>query len=78
MNGMPPSRIVKDCLGNGVPVILVNKPMPGFAVDTVVTDQGVALLLGKSVRERTQAMVEIAHPDFRAELRDAARRMFWP
>ena len=38
MNGMPPSRIVKDCLGNGVPVILVNKPMPGFAVDTVVTD----------------------------------------
>lgn len=38
MNGMPPSRIVNECLGNGVPVILVNKPMPGFAVDTVVTD----------------------------------------
>jgi DNA-binding LacI/PurR family transcriptional regulator len=38
MNGTPPSRIVKECLGNGVPVILVNKPMPGFAVDTVVTD----------------------------------------
>jgi DNA-binding LacI/PurR family transcriptional regulator len=38
MNGTPPSRIVKECLGNGVPVILVNKHMPGFAVDTVVTD----------------------------------------
>ncbi len=38
MNGTPPSRIVKECLGNGVPVILVNKPMPGCAVDTVVTD----------------------------------------
>lgn len=38
MNGTPPSRIVQECLGNGVPVILVNKPMPGFAVDTVVTD----------------------------------------
>jgi DNA-binding LacI/PurR family transcriptional regulator len=38
MNGTPPSHIVKECLGNGVPVILVNKPMPGFAVDTVVTD----------------------------------------
>ena len=38
MNGTPPTRIVKECLGNGVPVILVNKPMPGFAVDTVVTD----------------------------------------
>lgn len=38
MNGTPPSRIVKECLGKGVPVILVNKLMPGFAVDTVVTD----------------------------------------
>ena len=38
MNGTPPTRIVKECLDNGVPVILVNKPMPGFAVDTVVTD----------------------------------------
>ncbi len=38
MNGTPPSHIVKECLDNGVPVILVNKPMPGFAVDTVVTD----------------------------------------
>jgi DNA-binding LacI/PurR family transcriptional regulator len=38
MNGTPSSRIVKECLGNGVPVILVNKPMPGFAVDSVVTD----------------------------------------
>ena len=38
MNGTPPSRIVAECLGSGVPVILVNKPMPGFAVDTVVTD----------------------------------------
>jgi len=38
MNGTPPSRIVKECLDNGVPVVLVNKPMPGLAVDTVVTD----------------------------------------
>lgn len=38
MNGTPSSRIVKECLDNGVPVVLVNKPMPGFAVDTVVTD----------------------------------------
>lgn len=38
MNGTPPARIVKECVKNGVPVILVNKPMPGLAVDTVVTD----------------------------------------
>jgi acyl-CoA hydrolase len=52
--------------------------IPRELADTVVTDQGVALLLGKSVRERTEAMIEIAHPDHRAELRDAARRMYWP
>ncbi|MEP7083568.1 MAG: LacI family DNA-binding transcriptional regulator [Betaproteobacteria bacterium] len=38
LNGTPSSDIVTECLGNGVPVILVNKPMPGFGVDTVVTD----------------------------------------
>ena len=38
MNGTPPSRIVRECLRNGVPVVSVNKPMPGFAVDTVITD----------------------------------------
>src|SRR5438067_840109 len=31
MNGTPPSRIVREALSNGVPVILVNKPMPGLA-----------------------------------------------
>ncbi|MFI5314108.1 MAG: acetyl-CoA hydrolase/transferase family protein [Myxococcota bacterium] len=52
--------------------------IPRELADTIVTDQGVALLLGKSVRERTRAMIEIAHPDFRDELREAARRLYWP
>jgi len=52
--------------------------IPRELADTVVTDQGVALLLGKSVRERTQAIVEIAHPDFREDLRKAARELYWP
>src|SRR5213594_456298 len=38
MTGTPPSRIVEECLNNGVPVILVNKLLPGLAVDTVVAD----------------------------------------
>ena len=38
MTGTPPSRIVLECLTNGVPVILVNKLLPGLAVDTVVAD----------------------------------------
>jgi len=38
MTGTPPSRIVEECLTHGVPVILVNKLLPGLAVDTVVAD----------------------------------------
>jgi acyl-CoA hydrolase/RimJ/RimL family protein N-acetyltransferase len=43
----------------------------------VVTEYGVADLLGKSIRERAVALLSIAHPDFRAELvRDAKARHY--
>ncbi|MEF8783694.1 MAG: acetyl-CoA hydrolase/transferase C-terminal domain-containing protein [Haloarculaceae archaeon] len=38
-------------------------------VDVVVTDRGVADLRGTSPRESAAALVEVAHPDFRADLR---------
>lgn len=38
------------------------------AMDLVVTEYGVAYLMGKTIRERAQALIEIAHPDDRAEL----------
>jgi len=44
-------------------------------VNYVVTEHGVAQLRGRSLRERAAALIAIAHPDFRGELRDAARRM---
>jgi acyl-CoA hydrolase len=44
---------------------------------TIVTEWGVAELFGRSIRERAAALVEIAHPDFRDELRAAARRSHW-
>ena len=47
-------------------------------VDYIVTEFGVASLLGKSARQRTEALIEIAHPDHRGELRREARRLFWP
>jgi 4-hydroxybutyrate CoA-transferase len=50
--------------------------VPRELADTVVTEHGVALLLGKSVRERAAALIEIAHPDFRPELRKAAEEMY--
>jgi acyl-CoA hydrolase len=37
-------------------------------VDKVVTEYGVAELRGRSIRERTRALIDIAHPAFRDEL----------
>jgi len=42
-------------------------------VHYVVTEYGVAHLFGKNLRERTEALIGIAHPDFRGELEKAAR-----
>ncbi len=44
-------------------------------VDHVVTEQGIATLRGKSIRERVHELIAVAHPDFRAELRAHARRL---
>ena len=44
-------------------------------VSFIVTEYGVARLRGKSVRQRADELIAIAHPDFREELRQAAHRM---
>ena len=46
--------------------------VPRELADTVVTEHGIARLLGKSVRERAAALIDVAHPDFRPALRKAA------
>ena len=43
-------------------------------VHYVVTEYGIAHLYGRSIRERALALVEIAHPDHRAELLAAAKK----
>lgn len=52
---------------------------PGAAVsisrnlaDTIITEYGVAELRGRTIRERVDAIIAIAHPDFRAQLRQEA------
>jgi acyl-CoA hydrolase len=40
----------------------------------VVTEYGVADLWGRNIRQRTMALIGIAHPDFRGELLSAARQ----
>jgi 4-hydroxybutyrate CoA-transferase len=52
--------------------------IPRELADTVVTEHGVARLLGKSVRERAEELIRVSHPDHRDFLRDEARRIYWP
>jgi acyl-CoA hydrolase len=42
-------------------------------VHYVVTEQGVANLFGKNLRERAEALILTARPDFRDELERAAK-----
>ena len=44
-------------------------------IDYVVTEYGVAQLRGKSAKQRAQELLAIAHPNFRADLTEQARRM---
>lgn len=47
-------------------------------VDYVVTEYGVACLRGRSVKERVQELINIAHPNFRDYLSSQARQhMIW-
>jgi acyl-CoA hydrolase len=41
----------------------------------VVTEHGVAQLRGKSAKQRARELIAIAHPSFRAELSEQARRL---
>ena len=42
-------------------------------VHNVVTEHGIAQLFGKNLRERAEALIEIAAPQFREDLLKAAK-----
>ncbi len=72
-----PSTAKDDTISRIVPVL-----SPGTHVSTskndinyVVTEFGVAQLRGKSARQRARELIGIAHPHFRAELNEQAKRM---
>lgn len=47
-------------------------------VDYVVTEFGIAKLRNRSVRQRVENLIAVAHPDFRRELRrEAEKHMIW-
>jgi len=51
---------------------------PRHHTGVVVTEHGAAELRGLTVRERAHALIDIAHPDFRHELRKVADRLGRP
>jgi len=72
-----PSTAKGDTISRIVPTLT-----PGTHVSTskndinyVVTEYGVAQLRGKTAKQRAQSLIAIAHPNFRAELTEAAKRM---
>lgn len=63
------SKIVPQLRAGDVVTTLKN------TVDKVVTEWGVAELRGRSIRERTQALIAIAHPDHRDHLAFEGKRL---
>jgi 4-hydroxybutyrate CoA-transferase len=47
----------------------------GYA-DIIVTEYGIARLKHRTLRQRIDELIAIAHPDFRAEMRADARRLY--
>jgi len=64
--GNPKTRIV-NALSPGTIVTT-----PRTDVEYIITEQGVVNLKNKSIEYRVNAMINIAHPDFRDQLRDEA------
>jgi acetyl-CoA hydrolase len=78
---MPSTTTMKD--GSLVSrIVSILKPGAGVVtgrnhVHYIVTEYGVADLYGKSVRQRVKALVNLAHPDFRADLEKQAEELNW-
>jgi len=60
-----------------VPLLPLGSPVtvPRQDIDYVVTEYGIAHLRGLSVKQRAEALVNIAHPDFRNQLRQEASKL---
>lgn len=71
VGGKPLSRIVPMFEPGTVVTV------PRAFVHYVVTEYGIATLKGKSLRQRVNEMVAVAHPDFRVELQREARRLYF-
>jgi acyl-CoA hydrolase len=72
-----PSTAKTDSLSRIVPMLTqgTHVSTPKNDVNFVVTEYGVAQLRGKSAKQRAAALIGIAHPQFRDELTEQAKRI---
>jgi 4-hydroxybutyrate CoA-transferase len=75
------SRTLKDgsLASSIVPELPLGSPVtvPRHYADYVITEYGVAHLRYKSRRQRAEALINIAHPDLRGELRKSMQKNFY-
>jgi 4-hydroxybutyrate CoA-transferase len=74
-----PSTAKNDTISRIVPML-----RPGAGVVTsralvhyVITEYGIAYLHGRNIRQRAEALIQIAHPKFRNELYEYCERNKW-
>ena len=79
-----PIIAISSTAKNGTISRIVPMLSPGAGVVTsrgliryVVSEYGVAFLHGKSIRQRAQALIDIAHPKFREELYQFCEKTKW-
>lgn len=70
VKGEPISRIV-PVLPEGT-VVTTHRCI----ADYIVTEYGIARVKGKTLRQRVNELIAIAHPDFRAELKEQAQKYY--
>lgn len=79
-NGKPiialPSTAKNDTITKIVPALQLGAGVVTTRADVhyIVTEYGVAYLHGKNLRERAEALIKIAHPNFQQPLEDEAKR----
>jgi len=75
-----PSTVQKGKLSRIMPHLPVGSiaTVPRTLADIIVTEHGIARLKGKTQRQRAEELINIAHPDFRNELKEQSRKLFYP
>ena len=73
-----PSTAQGGTVSRIVPMLDSKVTVPHTLAHYVVTEWGIAQLRAKTQRQRSEELIAVAHPDFRGELRKAAKNLYWP